>query len=72
VQYLDLYLVHWPASGNVGPSVQPPLEETWAAMEKLVDLGLVKAIGMSNFSAMKLDRILQHARIRPAVNQVGT
>ena len=35
--YLDLYLMHWPVTGNVGPTVQPPIADTWAAMEALVD-----------------------------------
>ena len=36
---LDLYLMHWPVAGNVGPEVNPPIFETWAAMEGLVDAG---------------------------------
>ncbi len=49
----------------------PPFNETWAAMEELVDRGLVKSIGVSNFSPEKIKAILEHARIRPAVNQVS-
>jgi diketogulonate reductase-like aldo/keto reductase len=48
-------------SGNKGPSVQPPLEETWRDMEKLVDAGLVRAIGVSNFSIKKLRALQPHA-----------
>lgn len=43
---------------------------TWKAMELLVDAGRVKAIGISNFSALKTKRLLEKARIPPAVNQV--
>ena len=49
--------------------MQPPLRETWAALEALVDEGLVRSIGVSNFSAAKLTELLAHARIRPAVCQ---
>lgn len=48
----------------------PPLNETWAAMEALVDLGLVRSIGVSNFSPEKIEALLQSSRIKPAVNQV--
>jgi hypothetical protein len=47
------------------------MSETWAAMEALVERGLVRAIGVSNFSAKKLEEVLSYARIAPAVNQVG-
>merc|ERR1711953_953812 len=46
------------------------LEETWAAMEMLVHLGLVKAIGLSNFNSKQILRILEVAKVRPAVLQV--
>ena len=59
------FQIHWPASRTRGPTVQPPLRETWAAMEALVEEGLVRSIGVSNFSAAKLTALLAHARIRP-------
>jgi len=74
LDYLDLYLIHWPVCFNPGqsPSDAPniPLEDTWTAMEHLVDIGLVRNIGTSNFTCRQLERILAHARIPPAVNQV--
>lgn len=70
LSYLDLYLIHWPVTGNKGPTLDPPIEETWHAMEKLVEKGLVKNIGVSNFSRKKLKELLSYAKIRPAVNQV--
>ena len=53
LRHLDLYLIHWPVTGHAGEEVAPPLMDTWHAMEALVDLGLVKAIGMSNFSGVR-------------------
>lgn len=44
--------------------------DTWRAMEKLVDKGLVKAIGLSNFNARQIDDIISIARHKPVVNQV--
>lgn len=70
LNYLDLYLMHWPATGSEGPTLEPPLEATWTAMEGLVRRGLVRAIGTSNFSAKKLQGLLSSCSIRPAVNQV--
>ena len=47
-----------------------PLSETWAAMEELVDAGLAKDIGVSNFNCQLLADLLSYARIKPSVNQV--
>jgi len=46
------------------------LADTWKTMEKLVDLKLVRSIGLSNFKPSEIDEILQFARIKPVVNQV--
>jgi diketogulonate reductase-like aldo/keto reductase len=62
-------LIHWPAS-IPGPTIRPPLIDTWKAMEEIVDSGLARSIGVSNFSIPKLKDILEQARIKPAVNQV--
>ncbi|KAL4854860.1 NADPH-dependent aldo-keto reductase [Chlorella vulgaris] len=70
LEWLDLYLMHWPVTGNHGPELKPSLEETWSAMEALVHKGLARAIGVSNFSILKLETLLKKATIRPAVNQV--
>ncbi len=88
LDYLDLYLIHWPVAGNTGAEVRPSIEvheriwsclverymlasqETWHAMEELVDLGLTKCIGISNFSVPKMQGILRYAKIKPAVCQV--
>ncbi|KAK6612606.1 putative alcohol dehydrogenase [Botrytis cinerea] len=88
LEYVDLYLMHFPHAYLPGPNngtVRHPsgngkpiidyersrkYTETWQAMEKLVDSGKAKAIGLSNFNILKTKRILEIARIRPAVNQV--
>jgi hypothetical protein len=74
LSYLDLYLVHWPVvSGCSGPELRPSTAETWAALEGLVQQGLVRSIGLSNFSARKIQQLLEqpHLTIKPAVLQVG-
>ncbi|ONK71089.1 uncharacterized protein A4U43_C04F4610 [Asparagus officinalis] len=83
VSYLDLYLVHWSESSAFGDATDPPwnsgsdyrqflqrLKPTWKAMEDLVEMGLVRAIGVSNFSVQQIEELLQFAKIVPAVNQV--
>eukprot|EP00899_Mesostigma_viride_P024412 jgi/Mesvir1/5155/Mv15297-RA.1 len=66
--------VHDPSSGAQMPNglefENIPIRETWEAMEQLVDAGLVKAIGVSNFNCALLMDLLKYARIKPAVNQV--
>lgn len=83
LDYLDLYLIHWPfpnyhpAKCDVSsraPDARPYQHEqymkTWRQMEKLVELGLVKAIGTSNMTLAKLRLLLRDADIRPAVNEM--
>ncbi|XWS64080.1 hypothetical protein CRYUN_Cryun06bG0156300 [Craigia yunnanensis] len=83
VSYLDLYLMHWPESSGFGDATDPPLKsgsehrqflnrlkKVWKAMEALVELGLVRAIGVSNFSVHQIKELLKFAKIVPAVNQV--
>ncbi|NHE58126.1 aldo/keto reductase [Cyclobacterium plantarum] len=81
LDYLDLYLVHWPVAIKKGvdfPSgpgdfltyQEAPLSETWMAMETLWDKKLARHIGLSNFNTLKLDEIRKDARVQPEVNQV--
>lgn len=78
LDYLDLYLVHWPFSNfhpigcdgdSRSPDAKPYLHEdfmkTWRQMEALVDEGLVRAIGVSNMTVPKLELLLADARIAP-------
>ncbi|BGP42718.1 hypothetical protein JCM10449v2_006730 [Rhodotorula kratochvilovae] len=76
VDYLDLYLMHWPVafSSSSGPKIDWPLTNdvspTWAEMEKLVEQGKTKHIGVSNFTIGRCEKLLKTAKIKPAVNQV--
>ncbi|XP_047955417.1 NADPH-dependent aldo-keto reductase, chloroplastic-like [Salvia hispanica] len=77
LDYVDLYLMHWPVSMKKGSVTFDPenltkvdIPSTWAAMESLCDAGKARAIGVSNFSSKKLGDLLDIARIPPSVNQV--
>jgi len=83
LRYLDLYLVHWPfpnfhppgcdvssRSPDAKPYVHENFMKTWRKMEELVDMGLVRHIGVSNMTIPKLKLVLRDARIKPAVNEM--
>ncbi|DBA80188.1 TPA: hypothetical protein ACH3X2_007656 [Trebouxia sp. C0005] len=75
-EYLDLLLMHWPEawepeSGMPGkPDHTVTIQQTWEAMEELVDSGLVRHLGVSNFSVKQVEELLECARIKPVANQV--
>ncbi|XP_019754137.2 aldo-keto reductase family 1 member B1 [Dendroctonus ponderosae] len=84
LQYLDLYLIHWPfalkeddelfpknADGTTAFSEVDYLD-TWKAMEGLVKKGLTKSIGISNFNKKQVERLLANCSIPPATNQIET
>jgi methylglyoxal/glyoxal reductase len=62
LDYVDLYLVHWPVPGKY--------KETWRALEKIYEDGRAKAIGVSNFKKHHLEDLIADAKIKPMVNQV--
>lgn len=83
IEYLDMYLVHWPfpnfhpphcdvssRSPDAKPYIHEQFMRTWRQLEKLVDLGLVRHIGTSNMTIAKLELLLRDVRIRPAVNEM--
>lgn len=79
MEYIDMYLVHWPVKLKPWASHPVPneedfdkleLEATWAAMEKCLEIGLCRGIGVSNFSSKKIQRLLDFASVPPAINQV--
>ena len=62
VDYVDLYLIHWPVPGVY--------LESWKVLEEIYNKGLAKAIGVSNFLQHHLDDVIAHGSIVPAANQV--
>jgi alcohol dehydrogenase (NADP+) len=83
IEYLDLYLVHWPFPNHHDPGVDvcsrdpyavPYIHEnymkTWRQMEKLAEMGLVRHIGTSNMTIPKLRLLLRDAKIKPAANEM--
>lgn len=70
LDYLDLYLIHWPASPNQFPNWREINAATWKAMERLYDEGRIRAIGVSNFLPHHLEALAETARIPVMVNQI--
>ncbi|MBT8147785.1 MAG: aldo/keto reductase [Gammaproteobacteria bacterium] len=81
LEYLDLYLIHWPVAFKQGVHFpheredfytleEVPVSETWTAMEDCVEAGLLRHIGTSNFSVRKLQQLLDGCRIKPTMDQV--
>ena len=83
LDYLDLYLIHWPfpnfhppgcdvtsRSPDSRPYIHESFMKTWRQLEKLVEDGLVKHIGTSNMTVPKMRLVLRDAEVRPAVNEM--
>jgi len=79
LDYLDLYLIHWPVPMQyLVPHVpnqfltleEQPIADTWLGMQEVLDAGLARHIGVSNFSIKKLAQLLETADHRPEMNQV--
>ncbi|XP_048003544.1 aldo-keto reductase family 1 member B1-like isoform X2 [Leguminivora glycinivorella] len=82
LQYLDLYLIHWPQGYKEDGELFPTdsagkiqfsdvdYVDTWKALEPLVAEGLVRSIGLSNFNSKQITRVLEAAKVKPVVNQV--
>ncbi|MHA1915722.1 MAG: aldo/keto reductase [Promethearchaeota archaeon] len=62
LDYIDLYLIHWPVSGL--------RNETWRALENIYEQGKVRAIGVSNFTIPHLEELLESTKSIPVVNQI--
>jgi len=82
LEYLDLFLVHWPMAFKEDGDLFPKNDkdeiifsdvdylDTWKQMEELVRVGLVKTIGLSNFNSQQIQRVLDNCSIKPALLQV--
>lgn len=70
MDYVDIYLIHWPRANETDDNWKEINIETWKAMEELVDEGKTKAIGLSNFLPQHIENLLPHCRIKPVVNQL--
>lgn len=82
MDYVDLYLMHWPSAFKSGDKMFPKDKngkaetsstsyvDTWKAMEKLVKTGKTRAIGISNFSRAEVEQILEEGSIVPAAHQI--
>lgn len=70
LDYLDLYLIHWPNPVDIRENHIEANAESWRAMEEAVEAGKIKAIGVSNFRPHHLDALLETAKIKPVVNQI--
>ncbi|MFW2135736.1 aldo/keto reductase [Chryseobacterium sp. TY4] len=68
--YIDLYLIHWPANSKQFDNWKELNSETWRAMEDLYNQGNIKAIGVCNFLVHHLENLAETAKISPMVNQI--
>ena len=70
LDYIDLYLIHWPANAKNYENWQKTNNDSWRAMEELVKEGKIKNIGVSNFWPEHLEPLLEAAEIEPVINQI--
>lgn len=82
LEYLDLYLIHWPIAYKEGGDIFPrdaqenvifsnvDYLDTWKAMENVLKKGLTKNIGISNFNSIQIQRLIDNCQVKPVVNQV--
>ena len=70
LEYIDLYLIHWPANSKKYKNPSEVNRETWKALEELYESGKVKAIGVSNFLPHHIEELKETAGILPMVNQI--
>ena len=70
LNYIDLYLIHWPANAKNYDNWQKTNADTWRAMEELQAQGKIKSIGVSNFWPEHLEVLFETAKVKPAINQI--
>ena len=70
LDYLDLYLIHWPNPVQFRSTWKKAMQDTWKAFEELYEAGKIKAIGISNFMPHHIEALMETAKIKPMVNQL--
>lgn len=70
LEYLDLYLIHWPNPVQFRSTWKKAMQDTWRAFEELYEAGRIKAIGVSNFMPHHIEALMETAKIKPMVNQL--
>jgi len=70
LDYVDLYLIHWPCVESVSPDWEEINASTWKGFEEMYRKGKIRALGVSNFQAKHLDSLFKYAEIPPVVNQI--
>ncbi len=71
LEYLDLFLIHWPANRKqFGDDAKQINAETWRALEELYGDGKIRAIGLSNFLPHHIDELMETAKVKPMVDQI--
>lgn len=71
LEYIDLYLIHWPANQKqFGDEARKINAETWRALEELYAEGKIKAIGLSNFLPHHIEDLMETAKVKPMVDQI--
>lgn len=82
LDYVDLYLMHYPMGYQEGDSLFPLVDgkpipsnvdylDTWKGMEEVYEKGLAKNIGISNFNSVQIERLLDNCNVKPVTNQVS-
>ena len=70
MDYVDLYLIHWPCVEKASPEWKEINASTWRGFEKMYKDGKIRAIGLSNFEKNHIDALNEYAEIKPMVNQI--
>jgi len=70
LDYVDLYLIHWPNPISIRHNWEERNQEVWRYMEEALEAGLVRSIGISNFHERHIDSLLKTAKVVPHVNQI--
>ncbi len=70
LDYVDLFLIHWPNSNIFRPNYEKRNKEVWRALEEAYQEGKIKALGVSNFMPHHLEALLKTAKVKPVINQI--